>query len=480
MANLGRVCFAPVSMAYKFVSFVTGSLLEDIVGMSSTISRRVLLGAGLGAAATSVWASGTKTRTVDVVIIGAGAAGIGAARALSDAGISYVVLEASPRVGGRAITDTQTFGVPFDLGAHWLHYATTNPFVEFAKSYGYEVYPAPNAEALYVDGRRASNSEMQAYRASYQTAYKAISDAGRSGQDVTPARVVDSKDPWAGLTHFVIGPWEMGKDFDQFSCKDWWHSDDGPDWFCRQGYGTVVARRADGLMIRRNTSVNEVRWGPRGVRVRTTRGDLKAAMAIVTPSTGVLNAGQIRFSPPLPERTMQALAGVPMGLYNHIAMQFDTNVLGAAADTYVLHKPRTNAHGSPEAMGVLANVSGTLLSIGDVGGKFALELEREGTQAARDFAIATLQEIFGEKIDKHLLKTRVTSWGKNPLTLGSYASASPGQFAAREILREPIGERIWLAGEACSQTRWATVAGAYEYGTLVAEKIAAIVLDEAA
>src|SRR5689334_22636985 len=107
------------------------------------ISRRSFMAISAGAATVPVWNSMTMAAETDVAIIGAGAAGIAAARRIIAAGKRVVLLEAGDRVGGRCITDTVLFDVPFDLGAHWLHEPDHNPVARLAPSNGMQIYPAP-------------------------------------------------------------------------------------------------------------------------------------------------------------------------------------------------------------------------------------------------------------------------------------------------------------------------------------------------
>ena len=441
--------------------------------MTESLSRRRFLARSAALAALPLSARAGPSPAVDVVVIGAGAAGLAATRALRERGVSAVTVEASGRVGGRAHTDTRIFGFPYDMGAHWLQVAGGNPFVRYAREHGFTVYPAPDEETLYNGGRKASPEDYHAFLRAYSRAIDAMSAAGRRGADVSPATVVPDAGEWHDLVHFVIGPWEMGKDFDAFSCKDWWNSDRGPDWFCKEGYGAVLAHGARDLEVRLSTRAKTIHWGGRGVSVETDRGTLRARACIVTVSTGVLAHGDIRFVPELPADKLESFHGIGMGTYDHIALLFDENVLGTGADEYLMYNADSHGAHSPALMGLLTNVSGTGLTLADVGGDFALALEAAGSEAAIDFARSELRRIFGTRIDRHLLRAHFTRWGHNALTRGSYASAAPGACHLREVLREPVAERIWFAGEACSRREWATVAGAHKNGRQTARRVAA-------
>ena len=116
---------------------------------------------------------------VDAVIVGAGAAGIAAGRRLAAAGKRFVVLEAADNVGGRCITDTKTFGVPYDRGAHWIYAADINPLAKLAMQTGLEVYPAPPGQRMRIGRRYAREGEMEDFLASLVRANTAIADTAR-------------------------------------------------------------------------------------------------------------------------------------------------------------------------------------------------------------------------------------------------------------------------------------------------------------
>ena len=89
-----------------------------------------------------------QSSDVDVVVVGAGAAGLSAARTLTEKGHSVAVLEARSRIGGRAFTESNTFGVPYDHGCHWLHDESSNPWVKYGQDHGFDLYPAPDTEVV--------------------------------------------------------------------------------------------------------------------------------------------------------------------------------------------------------------------------------------------------------------------------------------------------------------------------------------------
>jgi len=292
--------------------------------------------------------------------------------------------------------------------------------------------------------------------------------AGRRKQDIAPADVITKQGRWASTAAFGIGPWEMGKDMTDFSCFDWYESADSTDYYFADGYGALVASHAEGLPVRLGTPANRIRWGGPGVEVETPDGTIKARAVSVTVSTGVLAEGGISFDPPLPVETQEAFDAIPMGDYNHITLKFSEDIFGLGEDGYVLH----HVGDSNEAFGALTNAHGTGLTYCDVGGSFARDLERAGTKAAADFVVGTLRGMIGSDVDRYLEGNAVTAWRSDPNVRGCYASARPGGTAMRKVLRRPVGDRVFFAGEACHKDLWATVGGAHLSGEKTARTVA--------
>jgi monoamine oxidase len=125
-----------------------------------------------------------------------------------------------------------------------------------------------------------------------------------------------------------------------------------------------------------------------------------------------------------------------------------------------------------KAFGTLTNAGGHGLAYCDVGGSWADELEQQSVKARVDYALSKLRDLLGSDIDRAFVKGDATSWGQNPLTRGSYASAEPGAYRMRRVLRDSVGDRIFFAGEACHPSLWASVAGAHLSGQSVAGNVA--------
>lgn len=435
----------------------------------SGISRRSFL-AGLGAALVAPrFARAQLPSNPDVIVIGAGAAGLAATRMLMELGLEVLLIEASDRIGGRAYTETTTFGVPYDHGAHWLHVGGSNPFVAYGRKHGFDVYRAPDVYRVFDGDREVGAQEQGALWDAWDELYGAIGAQAERGNDISAAEAAAGLDgPWSATAAFGIGPWGMGKDLEDFSVVDWWSGADGVDWYCREGFGALIAHWAGNTPVSLNTRATRIDWSGEGVIVETDQGSIRARAVIVTVSTGVLASGAIVFSPVLEARKLESFEKISMGLYNHITLQFSEDVFGMGPDGYLLSRMSEDRKG----FGVLTNAGGHGLAYCDVGGSWARELEGESAEARIDYAMGELRGMLGSSIDSRFVKGAVTSWGQNPLTLGSYASAEPGAQVLRSVLRQPVGDRIFFAGEACHRSLWATAAGARLSGEEVARDVA--------
>ena len=172
--------------------------------MKNILNRRNFLNLAASFATASMFPRPARSAEPDVVVIGAGAAGMAAARQLMQAGLSVTVIEADKRIGGRVHTNTSIFGVPYDIGAHWLHIKHLNPFVAYGQQNGFDLYEAPADEMLYVGQREATDQEYAAYDSAYDKAIQAISRAGRKGHDVSAASVAPAGGEWDDLAHLPV------------------------------------------------------------------------------------------------------------------------------------------------------------------------------------------------------------------------------------------------------------------------------------
>jgi monoamine oxidase len=396
---------------------------------------------------------------VDVIVVGAGAAGLAALRSLLAAGCRAIALEARHRIGGRVWTDA-SHGPPFDQGASFIHAEHINPWTTIARRLGVATEIDRNRRILFVGDRAADQDELEAFNAARAQAQGQVIAAGRSGRDVSIADAVRISGPWAAQAQVALGPWFLGAENDAASVADFTNAVGGRDRLVTIGYGQLVTAYGRGVPVRLGAIVEEIDYRGAGVVVETTQGRLRGRLAIVTLPVGVLAAGQVRFDPPLPLDKQRALEALPMGLLAKIGLFFDGDPFGLG-DTCYLHRQTTDQR----AALYLVRPCGHDLVQGFVGGSLARELEAAGEAAARAFVLEPLVEIFGSRLTSRLRGTRHTGWGMDPFALGSYAVARPGAAAMRAVLRLPLADRVLFAGEACAGDGWAaTVAGAHLSG----------------
>jgi monoamine oxidase len=428
------------------------------------LSRRSFL-AGSTAAAAGPRLGAAATLDVDIAIVGAGAAGIAAARRVVAAKRRCVLLEASDRIGGRCVTDTRPFGVPWDRGAHWLHTPDINPVAKLAGQTGLDIYPAPPGQKIRIGRRNAREGEMEDFLAALVRTNRAIGEAARKN-DVSCVQALP-KDlfDWRPTIEFVLGPFGCSKDLGEVSAMDFARAiERDSDAFCRQGLGSLIAKLADGLPVRLGAPVRQIDLTSRGiVEIEAARGSLTARGVIVTVSTAVLAAGKIKFAPE-PKRQLDAANSLRLGSYDRIVLELPNNPLGLERDDLVFEK----AQGTRTAA-LLANVAGSPLVTVDVGGKFGRGLAAQGEAAMTAFALDWLGDLFGADLRKAVKRTAVTQWNNEPWVLGAVSAAAPGGQPARRTLMEPVRDRLWFAGEAVHETSWGTVAGAWESGERAAD-----------
>ena len=437
---------------------------------STTPSRRAVLGGLMAAPATPLLAQSLPSDP-DVVVVGAGAAGLAAAQILIGQGLSVVIVEAADRVGGRAWTESQTFGVPFDQGCSWINGAYGNPFTKIARDEGFTVVDHSDAgSALYVKDQPASGSQWQAYDEAWGAIDAALSNAGRRGLDVPASSVIPDDLDFSAVVQAWMGVMDYGVDFDELSTSDYWNSSDSqPSFIVREGLGNVVATLADGLPVVLDTPVTDINWSGTGVTVTTPDGTLRARACLLTVSTGVLNAGSIRFTPALPDWKQEAVDGLPMGLLAKIPLQFDGARLGFNENDWLTYWVSNEP--PIRACYFVTWPFGYDYMVGNIGGSLGWELSGEGPEAAVEFALQEVVNMVGSDARKHFVKGTLTDWAVNPNTLGSYAALRPGYQGARRRLAEPLGDRLFFAGEAMGGDDSALVNGAYKSGQMAARAI---------
>ncbi|MBX3579236.1 MAG: FAD-dependent oxidoreductase [Rhizobiaceae bacterium] len=399
---------------------------------------------------------------VDVVIVGAGAAGLAAAKTVRAAGLSFKVVEAMDRIGGRAFTSSDHFGVPFDIGCAWLHAADRNPFFEEAKTADWTLHHHPmEVDHLYFGRTKAGETDEADMRdADAQLAKLLETYDGRD--DRVSALLASGHAPRAAAT--FAGPMDFGVDYDEISVQDFRQAADlEPNYFTREGFGALVARWGADVPVELSTPVNKIRWDGNGVEIVTPRGWIRGRAVIVTASPAVLAFEEIDFFPDLPEAHMRAFFDLPMGLLTKIPVEITGTRLGLRPfeDLLIERPARHDVY-------FLCFPFDLDLMVGFVGGDFAWELSAAGEAAGVDFVVNRLVDIFGGDIRSHVRRSMMTNWAAERYVRGAYAAARPGRAGARDVLKQPVADKIFFAGEHLAGPLMQTCAGARLSGEAVA------------
>ena len=400
---------------------------------------------------------------VDVAVIGAGAAGIGAARRLREAGaVSVLVLEARDRVGGRVHTISPA-GFPLDRGAEWLHSADRNPLAPIAQRLGFSVHRRPSEWTTRLSRSGETVEAEGAWIALREAQRLARRRAATGAQDGPLSMVLEPGGRWNELLD-ATSTWGNGAELDRVSVKDnARYEDSGTNWRLAEGYGRLFEALAEGLSVACATAVSRVNHDGRPIRLDTARGIVTARRVIVTVPTSIIAGEIIHFEPRLPEK-ISAAAGLPLGVDDKLFISLEGLLPGVEHDSYLVGSTT-----SRETMSYQVRPLDRPAIYCFFGGRFAAALEREGEAAMFSFAAGELARLLGSEIRKQMAPLASTAWLRDPWSRGSYSFALPGHADDRAVLAAPVDDRLFFAGEACSPNFFSTAHGAWMSGVAAGE-----------
>lgn len=399
----------------------------------------------------------------DIAIIGAGAAGIGAARRLAGRGLSVIVLETLPRLGGRASTAMMR-GLPLDLGCGWLHSADRNPWARIAKAAGFVVDRRRSAWDQQFGDLGATPADWEAARVAFDSWNRRLVDEPPASDRALDA--VERGERWLAYLQALSG-YISGDELERISAADYAAYDSAStylNWRLPAGYGTLIASRfpAD-VALHLATPVQRLDINGPAVELVTHGGTLRCRAAIITVSTHVL-AGEAISWPSALAPWREAAARLPLGWNEKLFLE----IVGASpfeAETHVhgdLHDPASGTYYiRPFDQAVIECF---------LGGAGARRVLTEGTDAAFAHATDQLVGLFGGDVRRALRPALVSAWGATPAIGGGYSHALPGHRTARDQIARPFEERLFFAGEATHSTDFSTAHGALLSGIRAADE----------
>jgi monoamine oxidase len=404
--------------------------------------------------------------SVDVAIIGAGAAGLGAAHALKDSGRSFIMLEARDRVGGRGHTIMAAPDIVFDVGCGWLHSADQNSFVKIAEALNFEINRdlPPWRERAY--GNAFPREERDDFIRSLDEFFGRVHDAAKRGIDAAASTCLEPGNRWNPMID-AISTYINGAEVDRVSILDFdAYEDTNLNWRVRRGYGALMAAYGASLPLAFNCVVTLIDHSAKRLRIETSLGTLAADRVIVTVPTNLIADEAIRFHPALPDK-VDAASKLPLGLADKVVLALED------ADSLPKEGNLRAATMRTEMGTYHLRPFGQPCVEGFFGGHFARALEDQGDGAIAAFSIDEIASFLGNDFRRKLKPLKESRWAHDPFARGSYSHALPGHSGKRTVLAAPVDGRLFFAGEATSPHFFSTAHGARDSGERAAKEVLA-------
>jgi len=404
--------------------------------------------------------------SVDAAIIGAGAAGLGAAHALQQSGLSVIVLEARNRVGGRIMTVQPSAEVTFDAGAGWLHSGPANSFVAIAQELGFDVNRDPPPWQRPAFPEPQPQSEQDAFFTAMESFFARAEAAVAAGEEGPASRWLDPDCRFNPVID-AISTFMNGCELDRLSLADMIaYEDSRNDWRVRRGFGALLDAYAATCPVALNCEVTRIDHSARDIVITTSRGEVHAGKVIITVPTTILATESIRFFPALPDK-VEAARGLPLGANEKVTLALDdpetlpieANLRGNGSTT-VKGSYQIRPFGQPCIEGFF-------------GGSTARELGLSGDGALGAHAIDEITALLGSDMRRRLKSLHESQWTRDPFARGGYSHALPGRAGCRARLAEAVDGRLFFAGEATSPDYFTTAHGARDSGVRAAGEVLA-------
>ncbi|MGB0563280.1 MAG: FAD-dependent oxidoreductase [Spirulinaceae cyanobacterium] len=415
-----------------------------------------------------------------ILVIGAGMAGIAAARDLHDAGHTVTLLEGRNRPGGRLWTSRQ-WDTPMDMGASWIHGDRGNPLTAIAdKINAPRVASNSEAWALYNAAGQQLPDRTRDKIAAWEAKIMRAITATYAGEDVSVAAAIaahidlinlantEQQQLNFALNELLEQSWATDSRDLSAHYVDEGRAFGGDDVLFPEGYDALTYYLARDLDIRLNEQVTEIAYDNRSVTVTTQSGEFKGDRAIVTLPIGVLKRGDVVFAPPLPEAKQAAIAALGVGVLNKIYLKFP-HVFWQRSPDWISYIPEAQGKFS-SWLNLHRSTGQPILAAFNIGA-FARELETFSDEAITDRALQTLRLMYGRKTPEPIA-AQITRWASDSFARCAYSSPAVGMTkTTRADLAATVGDRLFFAGEATHSDYPATVHGAYLSGQRAAQQL---------
>jgi monoamine oxidase len=422
----------------------------------------------------------------EVIVIGAGASGLAAARTLHDKGKKVIVLEARNRLGGRVWSDRSWPDVALDMGASWIHGVEGNPLAALAETYKLKTVSTDEDSAvLYnTDGTKLSDrkfdeiesmfdkvlSRLEELRAEYEEADEDdISLQAALDKLLMDMDLSDEELKQLNYEVNVTIEHEYAADVAKLSMY-YWDADEGfagDDVLFPNGYDQIMQNLAADLTVRLEHVVSEIAYDDKGVTVTTAQGVFTAEQVVVTLPVGILQRGSVRFSPSLPEEKQTAIGRLGMGVLNKLYLRFDE--IFWDEEDWIGYIPANKGEWS-DYVNIAKVVQKPILLCFNAG-VYGAQIEAFSDEKIVDAAMQTLRTIYGPEIPDPT-DWLISRWISDPFAGGSYSYRAVGATSEdHDALAKPVAGRLLFAGEATSHEESATVHGAYLSGLRAAKEI---------
>ena len=419
--------------------------------------------------------SNNKIFDYEVIIVGAGIAGISAAKILDNNNISNIVIEANNRVGGRAKKAPESFGNWFDLGCSYLHEGEINPFRAVAKSLNVpidhqngDIFSIEKTKYLFGEKPLLINKKKKIEK-SYNNFLVELNFYRENVEDNRLSSCLNINDPnYPILFDYLTGL--NGIEANLVSARDFASVNEGKDLIIESGLANMIDKWATGININLNNQVKQINWGRKQIEIYTKSKKYVCKSVLLTVSNGILANEDIAFIPKLPDYKIRAIHNLPMGILNKIGVLFEEGTFKDNQLGWYVVTPDKYHNKISEIFSFEIRKKEKEHMIFFFGGKKGSDIENYPKKYYKKI-IEFIKKQFGDNIEKNIIKLIHSSWGKDPYSKGAYSYALPGHNFERDLLKKTLDKKVYFAGEATINKTYGTCHGAYISGNYAANKI---------